>query len=71
MLYSEMEMTSILNTMNFAAEKYRNQKRKNKDASPYINHPIAECKRQSKSTAFLFYFRFYKNHAFSYNTYNF
>ena len=25
----------------FAAEKHRNQRRKDADASPYINHPIA------------------------------
>jgi guanosine-3',5'-bis(diphosphate) 3'-pyrophosphohydrolase len=27
--------------MSFAADKHRNQRRKDADASPYINHPIA------------------------------
>jgi guanosine-3',5'-bis(diphosphate) 3'-pyrophosphohydrolase len=31
----------ILKALNFAAEKHRNQRRKDQEASPYINHPIA------------------------------
>ena len=31
----------ILKATMFAAEKHRNQRRKDADASPYINHPIA------------------------------
>jgi guanosine-3',5'-bis(diphosphate) 3'-pyrophosphohydrolase len=31
----------ILRAVDFAARKHRDQKRKDKDASPYINHPIA------------------------------
>jgi guanosine-3',5'-bis(diphosphate) 3'-pyrophosphohydrolase len=31
----------ILEAAAFAAEKHRNQRRKDKGASPYINHPIA------------------------------
>jgi guanosine-3',5'-bis(diphosphate) 3'-pyrophosphohydrolase len=31
----------MLKVMTFAAEKHRNQRRKDPDASPYINHPIA------------------------------
>lgn len=31
----------FINAMAFAAEKHRNQRRKDTDASPYINHPIA------------------------------
>lgn len=31
----------ILKALEFAAHKHRDQKRKNKEASPYINHPIA------------------------------
>ena len=31
----------ILRTVHFAAEKHSQQKRKDKDKSPYINHPIA------------------------------
>ncbi|XP_044212468.1 guanosine-3',5'-bis(diphosphate) 3'-pyrophosphohydrolase MESH1 [Thunnus albacares] len=30
----------LLETVNFAAEKHRNQRRKDVDATPYINHPI-------------------------------
>src|SRR5262245_32617334 len=31
----------VLKVVTFAAEKHRNQRRKDPDASPYINHPIA------------------------------
>jgi guanosine-3',5'-bis(diphosphate) 3'-pyrophosphohydrolase len=31
----------LLEAVAFAAEKHRNQRRKDEDASPYINHPIA------------------------------
>jgi guanosine-3',5'-bis(diphosphate) 3'-pyrophosphohydrolase len=30
----------ILKALDFAASKHRNQRRKDKEASPYINHPI-------------------------------
>jgi guanosine-3',5'-bis(diphosphate) 3'-pyrophosphohydrolase len=30
-----------MKTLDFAANKHRNQRRKNVDASPYINHPIS------------------------------
>lgn len=33
-------MNRILSAMKFAAEKHRHQRRKNADATPYINHPI-------------------------------
>lgn len=38
-----MENTSalLIRAMAFAAHKHRNQRRKDADASPYINHPIA------------------------------
>lgn len=36
-----MSYSSILKTIAFAAEKHRNQRRKDKEASPYINHPIS------------------------------
>jgi len=32
---------NLLSAANFAAEKHRGQRRKDRDASPYINHPIA------------------------------
>lgn len=31
----------LISAAGFAAEKHRNQRRKDADASPYINHPIA------------------------------
>jgi guanosine-3',5'-bis(diphosphate) 3'-pyrophosphohydrolase len=33
--------TLLISALAFAAEKHRNQRRKDADASPYINHPIA------------------------------
>lgn len=32
---------ALLDAVMFAAERYKNQRRKDVDASPYINHPIA------------------------------
>lgn len=32
--------TVLLETVNFAAEKHRNQRRKDLEGTPYINHPI-------------------------------
>ena len=34
-------MNPIIHALAFAAEKHRHQRRKDVDASPYINHPIA------------------------------
>ncbi|XP_060767635.1 guanosine-3',5'-bis(diphosphate) 3'-pyrophosphohydrolase MESH1 [Neoarius graeffei] len=34
------ELPILLETINFSAEKHRNQRRKDPDATPYINHPI-------------------------------
>jgi len=34
-------ITRILTAATFAAERHRDQRRKGKDASPYINHPLA------------------------------
>lgn len=34
-------MGSILDALQFAAQKHRDQRRKDLEASPYINHPIA------------------------------
>jgi len=36
-----VEIRTILEALAFAAEKHRNQRRKDREASPYINHPIA------------------------------
>ncbi|MGB5082583.1 MAG: HD domain-containing protein [Burkholderiales bacterium] len=35
---------SLIAALNFAAEKHRNQRRKDIEASPYINHPIMLAK---------------------------
>jgi guanosine-3',5'-bis(diphosphate) 3'-pyrophosphohydrolase len=35
------DSTHLLAAMTFAAEKHRRQRRKDSDATPYINHPIA------------------------------
>lgn len=35
------DLQSLLDAVMFAADKHRNQRRKDADASPYINHPIA------------------------------
>ena len=40
-LFDEDEMRNLIAAVAFAAEKHRNQRRKDPDASPYINHPIA------------------------------
>ena len=34
-------MNLLVKAIAFAADKHRNQRRKDKDSSPYINHPIA------------------------------
>lgn len=35
-----MSVAMILKAAQFAAEKHRDQRRKDADASPYINHPL-------------------------------
>lgn len=34
------EAVLLLETVHFAAEKHRNQRRKDTEQTPYINHPI-------------------------------
>ena len=36
-----MSVAMILKAAQFAAEKHRDQRRKDVEASPYINHPLA------------------------------
>jgi len=36
-----MSTAAIVKAAQFAAEKHKNQRRKDADASPYINHPLA------------------------------
>lgn len=35
------ELTLVMQALHFAADKHRDQRRKDRQASPYINHPIA------------------------------
>ncbi len=35
------QTTTLFRTLHYAADKHRDQRRKDADASPYINHPIA------------------------------
>jgi GTP diphosphokinase / guanosine-3',5'-bis(diphosphate) 3'-diphosphatase len=35
------EIGLIIRAVEFAAQKHRMQRRKDRDANPYINHPIA------------------------------
>ncbi|HEX2385261.1 MAG TPA: phosphohydrolase, partial [Candidatus Binatia bacterium] len=36
-----MDALLILRAADFAARKHRQQKRKDEESSPYINHPLA------------------------------
>lgn len=38
--YTEQDMSSIITALNLCAEKHRNQRRKDVESTPYINHPI-------------------------------
>ena len=40
-MIEENEFKLLITALDFAANKHRNQRRKNVDASPYINHPIS------------------------------
>ncbi len=40
MMINSDEMSIFLAALKFAAEKHKNQRRKNSEAVPYINHPI-------------------------------
>jgi GTP diphosphokinase / guanosine-3',5'-bis(diphosphate) 3'-diphosphatase len=41
MTIEENDLKLILKALEFSARKHRNQRRKDVDASPYINHPIS------------------------------
>jgi len=41
MTVQESQLGAFVRAVAFAAEKHRHQRRKDADASPYINHPIA------------------------------
>jgi len=40
MMINTDEMSLFLSALKFSAEKHKNQRRKNSEAAPYINHPI-------------------------------
>ena len=40
-MIEEIEFKLLITALAFAADKHRNQRRKNVEASPYINHPIS------------------------------
>ena len=41
MTIDEADLKTLLKALAFAADKHKNQRRKDVDASPYINHPIS------------------------------
>lgn len=41
MIVHRADPVNLLRALAFASEKHRNQRRKDSEASPYINHPIA------------------------------
>jgi len=38
-----MDYSKIIKCMNFAAVKHCNQRRKDYQETPYINHPVGKC----------------------------
>lgn len=40
-----LDSVLLLEAVNFAADKHRNQRRKDPDETPYINHPIGMLMR--------------------------
>ncbi len=44
MPYAHSMPAMLIGALNFAADKHRNQRRKDNEASPYINHPIMLAK---------------------------
>lgn len=43
-LSKEELLSQVIKCANFAAEKHRNQRRKNADQTPYINHPLGSVR---------------------------
>ena len=41
MPFNEADLKLVLKALTFAADKHKDQRRKDVDASPYINHPIS------------------------------
>ena len=40
MVYDEESISLLLKALHYSADKHRNQRRKDEQATPYINHPI-------------------------------
>ena len=40
---TKMSMSSVIKAADFAAKKHKDQRRKDPDGTPYINHPIGVC----------------------------
>ena len=43
MTSGEISITEIIRCSNFAAIKHKNQRRKDPESTPYINHPIGDA----------------------------
>lgn len=39
-MFARKEISTLLDVLSFAADKHRDQRRKDPEATPYINHPI-------------------------------
>jgi len=44
MNFNEKDLSGLFTALKFAAEKHKNQRRKNAEATPYINHPLEVAK---------------------------
>lgn len=40
-MIEEKDLKLLIKALSFSADKHKNQRRKDVDASPYINHPIS------------------------------
>lgn len=47
---SNKNLTELIKCVNFAAIKHKNQRRNDLEATPYINHPIGNCRLREYST---------------------
>ncbi|KAF0473293.1 guanosine-3,5-bisdiphosphate 3-pyrophosphohydrolase MESH1 [Gigaspora margarita] len=43
-LYTSFDISTLIDTLDFAAKKHSRQKRKDREGTPYINHPIGVAK---------------------------
>lgn len=47
-----MDLAIFMKCVNFAAEKHKNQRRKDTEKTPYINHPIGKAYHLSRIQVF-------------------